>query len=86
MKHILTSCLLVSVLLVGTVRPCMAYRDHRGLPDQGYVQGSGLRSIRDRVEAVGGQFALSTAPGQGTRVDIFLSHKPKNPHLGGTEF
>jgi signal transduction histidine kinase len=31
-------------------------------------QGLGLVGLRERVEALGGQFDLQSAPGQGTRV------------------
>ena len=41
--------------------------DGRGF-DQGVVSGSGLTNMRDRVEAVGGTFVVSSVPGSGTTV------------------
>jgi len=41
--------------------------DGRGF-DQGVVSGSGLTNMRDRVEAVGGTFVVSSLPGSGTTV------------------
>jgi signal transduction histidine kinase len=41
--------------------------DGRGF-DQGTVSGSGLTNMRDRVEAVGGTFVVSSVPGSGTTV------------------
>jgi signal transduction histidine kinase len=32
------------------------------------TRGSGLRGLRDRVEALGGQFSLASPPGRGTIV------------------
>jgi signal transduction histidine kinase len=37
------------------------------------VSGSGLRGLRERVEAFGGQVAVESPPGKGTRVRIELS-------------
>ena len=41
--------------------------DGRGF-DQGVLSGSGLTNMRDRVEAVGGTFVVSSVPGSGTTV------------------
>lgn len=40
-----------------------------GRPD---VLSFGLRTMRERVERVGGRFAVASAPGEGTKVQIFL--------------
>jgi signal transduction histidine kinase len=34
--------------------------------------GRGLEGLRDRVEAIGGTFAVDSAPGQGTRVTAVI--------------
>jgi len=38
-------------------------------PDVGHI---GLRSMRERAEAAGGRFALTSAPGEGTTVDFWM--------------
>lgn len=38
----------------------------------GEDQGCGVRGMRDRVQLFGGTFALSSTPGQGTRIEIDL--------------
>ena len=38
-------------------------------------EGTGLRSIKERVEAVGGRFDLYASPGQGTEVNIELPNR-----------
>jgi signal transduction histidine kinase len=49
--------------------------DGRGgaAPDAG--DGTGLRGLTDRVEALGGQFAVESPPGQGTTVRVVLPLK-----------
>jgi signal transduction histidine kinase len=39
-------------------------------------EGFGLRSMRDRVQLLGGQFIVHSAPGEGTRIEIDV---PLNP-------
>ncbi|HLV99338.1 MAG TPA: sensor histidine kinase [Ktedonobacterales bacterium] len=39
--------------------------------------GLGLRSMRERVQELGGSFALESAPGQGTRVFVSLPQEPE---------
>jgi signal transduction histidine kinase len=34
--------------------------------------GSGLSGLRERAEALGGTFSLTSAPGHGTRIDVRL--------------
>jgi signal transduction histidine kinase len=36
------------------------------------TRGSGLRGLRDRVEALGGSFTLSSQPGAGTVVEAAI--------------
>jgi signal transduction histidine kinase len=36
------------------------------------TKGSGLRGLADRVEALGGRFAVASAPGRGSRIDVVL--------------
>jgi signal transduction histidine kinase len=38
--------------------------------------GLGLRSMRERVEALGGRFSLESAPGRGTQVRASLRDGP----------
>lgn len=38
--------------------------------------GLGLRSIRERIEMVGGQFSIDSAPGAGTRIVVEIPHGP----------
>jgi signal transduction histidine kinase len=41
--------------------------DGPGFVPAGHYNG-GLRNMRDRIEAVGGQLVIESAPGRGTRV------------------
>jgi signal transduction histidine kinase len=55
----------------------------RGLAVPGEVersQGSGLQSMRERLELVGGTLAVESADGQGTRLRITVPRSPQ-PHL-----
>ena len=42
--------------------------DGRGGADAG--DGSGLRGLRDRVEALGGRFMVESPPGEGTSIEV----------------
>jgi signal transduction histidine kinase len=42
------------------------------LSPAGGAAGLGLRGIRDRVELFGGQFAIDSAPGRGSRLRIVV--------------
>jgi two-component system sensor histidine kinase UhpB len=44
--------------------------DVHSLPAQG--TGIGLKSLRQRVTALGGRLEVSAAPGRGTRIEVFL--------------
>jgi two-component system sensor histidine kinase UhpB len=44
----------------------------RGFEVERTGPGFGLQSMRDRAEAFGGRFAIRSAPGQGTRVEVEL--------------
>ena len=39
------------------------------------VEGSGLIGLRDRVEAIGGTFALASPPGGGTRIEAVIPRR-----------
>jgi ligand-binding sensor domain-containing protein/signal transduction histidine kinase len=41
--------------------------------------GNGLKNMRERMESIGGSFALQTAPGKGTRVELLIPLEP-SPH------
>jgi len=40
------------------------------------TEGSGLRGLADRVDALGGRFVLESSPGSGTRISIMLPVEP----------
>ena len=42
------------------------------LSPSGGAAGLGLRGIRDRVELFGGQFAIESAPGRGSRLRVVV--------------
>ena len=44
--------------------------------------GNGLRSMKERAEIVGGTLKLRSAPGEGTRVRVFVP--TKGDHAGGS--
>ena len=44
------------------------------------VLSFGLRTMRERVERVGGRFAVDSVPGEGTRVQIFLPVNGRHNH------
>jgi len=44
-------------------------------------QGFGLRSIRDRAEAIGGTLQILSAPGHGTRVVVEVPSQSASPGL-----
>ncbi|HEV3028802.1 MAG TPA: ATP-binding protein, partial [Planctomycetota bacterium] len=44
--------------------------------------GFGLQGMKERIDGIGGKFALSSAKGQGTRIRILL-RKVKNPESPG---
>ena len=48
---------------------CHLHQEEEPFADKGHY---GLRGIRERVEAIGGQLALQSAQGQGTTVEIRL--------------
>jgi signal transduction histidine kinase len=43
-----------------------------GIGDADPIGGSGLTGLRDRVDALGGRFALDSPPRRGTRISIEL--------------
>jgi PAS domain S-box-containing protein len=47
---------------------------------------SGLTGLRDRVEALGGEFGIESPPGRGTRIDVQIpTHLPFDRHAGAEE-
>jgi signal transduction histidine kinase len=41
-------------------------------------RGLGLAGMRERVQLLGGEMTLDSAPGQGTRLDIFVPVETKD--------
>jgi signal transduction histidine kinase len=46
--------------------------DGRGFDPRSAEEGSGLRNMRDRIEAVGGTLTIESAPGPGTRILAYV--------------
>jgi two-component system sensor histidine kinase UhpB len=69
--------------LDGTARLELTVRDDGGGFAAGTAQGFGLRGMRERVEALGGDFAVESARGRGTCVRIAIA-APWRPD-GATE-
>ncbi len=46
--------------------------DGRGFDSRQSANGMGLLGMRERVEALNGEIRLSTAPGQGVQIEVFL--------------
>ena len=42
--------------------------DGSGMPPERDTNGTGITGMRDRIEAVGGQFEIGSGPGQGTSI------------------
>jgi signal transduction histidine kinase len=51
---------------------CLTIEDD-GVGGAAAAGGSGIRGLRDRVEALGGRIRLTSEPGPGTRVEVQLS-------------
>jgi signal transduction histidine kinase len=47
-----------------------------GIGGADVASGTGLRGLRDRVEALGGALRLESAPGAGTRLTVTLPSEP----------
>jgi signal transduction histidine kinase len=45
-------------------------------------RGWGLEGMRERVEAVGGQLSLYSAPGHGTTIQVLIPLAPERPGEG----
>jgi signal transduction histidine kinase len=65
-KHAQASAVSVQVVRAGSALDVTVADDGIGGADD--HRGSGLQGLADRVEASGGQFRVTTAPGHGTRV------------------
>lgn len=57
----------------GAARLELTVRDDGGGFAAGTAQGFGLRGMRERVEALGGDFAIESARGRGTCVHIAIA-------------
>ncbi|MBX3001843.1 MAG: GAF domain-containing sensor histidine kinase [Caldilineaceae bacterium] len=69
-KHARASHCYVGICLSGDLHLVVS-DDGAGLPDHRRA-GVGLASMRERVDELGGAFAISSPPGQGTRVEVSL--------------
>jgi signal transduction histidine kinase len=47
-----------------------------GIGGASELDGSGIRGLRDRVEAIGGRFSITSPPGRGTRIVAELPARP----------
>ncbi len=52
--------------------------DGAGFEAAGVVSGTGLASVRERLELVGGRLSITTAPGDGTRVTVEIPAGPRD--------
>jgi signal transduction histidine kinase len=81
LKHSLASEVRVQVVQAGTTVSIIIDDNGRGFdpaPGPNGRQGNGLQNMRKRVEALGGQMELVTAPGHGTKLQ-FTVHVPAQP-------
>jgi signal transduction histidine kinase len=69
-KHAGASVIRVTATLSGGILRVEVADDGSGGAAES--RGTGLQGLRDRVEAVGGTFAVSSVPGHGTRVGAWL--------------
>jgi signal transduction histidine kinase len=53
-----------------------------GIGGAAEVAGSGIRGLRDRVEAIGGTFSITSLPGRGTRIVAELPTRRHAAHAG----
>ena len=65
-RHAAASAVRVRISFVRGYLSVEVTDDGRG--GAAYQVGSGLEGLRDRVEALGGEFHLDSRPGQGTRI------------------
>jgi len=57
--------------------------DPEDVPRAGPRQGLGLVSIRERVAHLGGAFRLDSHPGRGTRLEVTVPARPREPEAAG---
>jgi signal transduction histidine kinase len=71
----------VIVHLLFTEQSCVLTIQDDGVGfDPGAVQGGlGLRSIAERVQQIGGNLLVESAPGQGTKLQVAVKIQPKTP-------
>jgi signal transduction histidine kinase len=70
-KHSRATRVQVNAEMTGGVL-CLAVEDD-GVGGATAEGGSGIRGLRDRVEALGGRITLTSEPGRGTRLEVQLS-------------
>jgi signal transduction histidine kinase len=74
-KHARAHCVQVSFALSGTLLRVVVADDGRGFDAAAVAAeeaGFGLRSMRERVQALGGTLEVGSRPGQGTQVVVLL--------------
>jgi signal transduction histidine kinase len=79
-KHAHASSTQVALLGTATTLEITVEDDGRGFDPGTGRSGAGLTNIRERVESVGGELTVSSAPGLGTRIRAVL---PASPPAGG---
>jgi signal transduction histidine kinase len=83
-KHANADRALVSIGRNGGEAAIVVEDNGRGFDSEGLRQTDvlsfGLRTMRERVERVGGRFAIDSVPGEGTRVQIFLPVNGRHDH------
>lgn len=73
-KHAYASSISVRALATPNEIVLELKDDGRGFNPQAHYAGLGLQGIQERVQLLGGQFTLHTAPGQGTTIHIRIYH------------
>jgi signal transduction histidine kinase len=53
--------------------------DGAGIPPRRNGDGIGITSMRDRIEAIGGQFEIGSTPGQGVVIHATIPDRPRSP-------
>lgn len=72
LQHADPSLISVEVSGEGSLLRLAVADDGNGFDQTAPASGFGLAGMQERVEAVGGELSLSTAPGRGTRVEVRL--------------
>jgi signal transduction histidine kinase/ligand-binding sensor domain-containing protein len=78
-KHSCASEVSFSVKLVGNTFEMLIEDNGKGFDVGGSSHsGNGLRNMSKRLEDVGGTFAITSEPGQGTRIGILVTLRPQS--------